>query len=126
MDPAPTYIDLARSQSTAVKTATRSAPLLEYHLGAIVAACAGMIGEAVGEFQDGGLTPRTKGQAGEFIAELFRLRQYMIVDWPDFDRIARERGVEMLVACGAPSSAAEFLVTEALAILSKIVHDELH
>jgi len=84
-----------------------------------------VIAAALREFQEGALTPRTKGQGGEFIAQLFRLRQYMIVDFPNFDSIARERGVEALRACDVPPATASALVSEVLAILAKVVRDQL-
>ena len=88
MDPTAITLDLAPSPSTS----TKFAPLLEAHLGVIVAAVAGVIGEGVAEYQNGGLTTQTKGQSAKFLCELVRLREFMISDYPDFDRIARERG----------------------------------
>jgi hypothetical protein len=91
----------------------------------VVGACAGAIAEAVGEFQDGGLTPRTKGRGGNLIWELFRLREFMIADF-DFDRIARERGVEALLACDVNPATATALVNEVLDILRKVTRDQLN
>src|SRR5215472_1571616 len=71
----PVVISLAPSPSTA---RTRSAPLLEAHLGAVVGAVAGVIGEGIEECRDGGLTPKTKSQSAEFLCELVRLREFMI------------------------------------------------
>jgi len=71
---------------------------LEHHVGAIVGAAAGTIAEAIQEFQDGGLTPMTKSQGGEFIWQLFRLREFMIADFPDFDCVAREHGTATMLA----------------------------
>src|SRR6516164_17061 len=104
-----------------IPTSTNFAPLLEAHLGMVVGACAGAIAEALGQFQNGGLTTATKGQSGKFIAELFRLRQYMIVDWPEFDTLAKERGVEALCACDFDPATANMLVDAVLEILGKIV-----
>ena len=92
----------------------------------VVGACAGVIAEAIGQLQNGGLTTATKGQSGKFIAELFRLRQYMIVDWPDFDALAKERGVEALCACDVPAPVATMLVDSVLEILAQIVCNQAH
>jgi hypothetical protein len=92
----------------------------------VVGACAGMIAEAVGQFQDGGLTPTTKGRGGNLIWELYKLREFMIADFPNFDSIARTRGVEALRACDVPLAAANMLVDAVLEILAKIVRDKLN
>jgi len=52
--------------------------------------------EALQKFNAGRLTNSTKMVGGEAVAQLFKLRQLLIADFPDFDRIARERGVEAL------------------------------
>jgi len=109
-----------------IPTSAKSAPLLEAHLGMIVGACAVAIAEAIEQFQNGGLTTATRGQNGKCISELFRLRQYMIVDWPDFDAVAKERGVEALCACDVPPATANMLVDSVLEILGKMVCDQTH
>ena len=126
MDPTPINVTPApeQSRSTAVKTTTRSAIFLEHHLGAVVGACAGAIAEATQEFQSGKLTPAAKMRSGEYICELFKLRQFMIVDWPEFDTLAKERGVEMLKACNVSFGAANLLVDAVMEILGKIVRDQ--
>jgi hypothetical protein len=91
----------------------------------VVGACAGAIAEAALEFQNGGLTPTTKGRGGNLIWELFRLREFMIADF-DFDRIARKRGVEALVACDVPAATADALVGDVMSILARIVRDQLN
>jgi len=123
VDPTRATITLALAP---ILTSTKSAPLLEAHLGMVVGACAGAIAEAIGQFQNGGLTTATRGQSGKFISELFRLREYMIVDWPDFDAVAKERGVETLRACDVPAPVATMLVDSVLEILAKIVRDQLN
>jgi len=112
------------SRSIAVKPTTRSAIFLEHHLGAVVGACAGAIAEATQEFQSGKLTLTAKLRSGEYICELYRLRQFMISDFPNFDTIAKERGVEMLRACNVSAGAANLLVDAVLEILAKIVRDQ--
>jgi len=92
----------------------------------VVGACAGMIAEAVGQFQDGGLTPTTKSRGGNLFWELYKLRQFMIADFPDFDRVAKKRGVEALQACNVPLAAANICVDAVLEILAKIVRDQLN
>jgi hypothetical protein len=111
------------SASLSFNITTKSAPLLEAHLGVVVGACAAMIAEAASEFQNGGLSPRLKGNAGEFIWQLFRLREFMLPNFPEVDRIAKERGVEALVACDFPIETAEWLVGEVMTVLGKIVRD---
>jgi hypothetical protein len=92
----------------------------------IVGACAGTIAEAVGEYQDGRTTGTTKKRGANFIYELYKLREFMLPDFPNFDRIARERGVEALVACDVPRGAANICVDAVLEILGNVVRDQLH
>jgi hypothetical protein len=126
VDSAPTNVNFAPAPSTAIKATTKSAIFLEHHVGAVVAVCAGAIAEAALELRNGAITERTKTAGGDAIAELFKLRQFMIADWPDFDRIARKRGVEASVACDVPLAAANMLVDAVLEILAKIVRDKLN
>ena len=111
--------------STAVKTTSKSA-LLEAHVGAVVGAAAAALGAAVAESQDGKLTSMTKGQGGQLIYELFRLRQLMIGTFPNFDALAHQCGEETLRACGVPAAAANMLVDEAMKLLEKIVRYQLN
>ena len=127
MDPTPAITTLAPAPSTAVKAITRSA-LLEAHVGAVVAAAAGAIAAALGEFQEGALTTSTKMAGGNAIFQLFRLRQYMIGRW-DFDTIARTHGRAVLrECCGSDITDAtvDALVDETLAILAKVVRSQLN
>jgi len=125
VDHPPFVISLAPSPSTA-KATTKSAPLLEAHLGAVVGAVAGVIGEGIEECRDGGLTPKTKSESAEFLCELVRLREFMISDFPDFDSLARRRGVEVLCACETPPATAEFLVDETMKLLEKLVRQQVN
>ena len=131
MDPilAPTALAPSTSTSTTATSPSKPASWLEHHLGQTVAAAASTIAEALGEFQDGGLTSRTKGRGGELIFELFRLRQFLIANFPDFDRLARERGIEALRAATdgeiRPEIADE-LITAVLDILGKVTKAELN
>jgi len=111
--------------STAVKTTSKSA-LLEAHVGAVVGAAAAALGAAVAESQDGKLTSMTKGQGGKSIYELFKLRQLMIGTFPNFDVLARQCGVETLLACNVPPEAANMLVDSVLELLGRIVRYQLN
>jgi hypothetical protein len=117
---APTIISLAPAPSTSATT--RSAIFLELHLGAIVGAVAGVIGQGVEECKDGGLTIRTKSQSAEFLCDLLFLRRYMIdAGFSNFDSLARQRGIEVLLACDTPAPTAQFLVDETMKLLGKLV-----
>ena len=74
----------------------------------------------------GRLINSTKMAGGEAVAQLFKLRQFLIADFADFDRIARERGVEVLRACDVPLAAANMFVDAVLEILTRIVRDQLN
>jgi len=123
---APTTITLEFAPAPSTSTArSKSAPLLEAHLGAVVGAVAGVIEEGVAECQDGGLTSKTKSQSAKFLCELLFLRQYMLdVGFSDFDRLAKERGVEVLVACDTPAETVNFLVGETMKLLEKLVRQQ--
>jgi hypothetical protein len=101
---------------------------MEHYIGQQVAGAASALALALGEFQNGGLTPMTKGQGGDLIAELYRLRQYMIGTW-DFDKIAREQGAAALrAACDGEMSpaAVDKLVSAVLDILARVVRTGLN
>ena len=79
--------------------------------------------EALREYQTGGLTRQTKMAGGDLICELFKLRQFMIADWP-FDQIAREHGAMVLrETCGSDVDVKtiDILVDEVLDLLRKVV-----
>ena len=118
-------VALTSAPSTAVEAITRSARL-EAHVGAVVGAAAAALGAALGELQDGKLTSMTKGQGGQLIYELFRLHQLMIGTFPNFDALARQCGIETLLACDVPPEAANMLVDEAMKLLEKIVRYQLN
>ena len=118
---------LSPAPSSSSATA-KPASWLERHVGEMVAGAAGTIALALSEFNDGALTPRTKMQGGDAIAKLYKLRQFMIGTW-DFDRIAREHGRAVLRECcgnNVKDATVDALVSEALAILAKVVRDQLN
>lgn len=121
-------VALEKSRSTAT-AAPAAGSWIEAHIGKTVAAAASTIAEALGEFQDGGLTSTTKAAGGSCIFELYRLRQFLIASFPDFDTIARERGTEEMRAAsnGEVSSVTiDVLVDGVLDILTKVVRAELN
>jgi hypothetical protein len=96
----------APSQSTAPAT-SKPASWLEHHVGEMVAAAAGAIAAALGEFRDGGLTPATKMLWRHHRRALQALRQFLIVDFRDFDGMARTHGAAVLrETCGGDVSLA--------------------
>jgi hypothetical protein len=97
------------------------APTLERLVGELVAAAGMAIAEALAERSDGGLTPATRVRGGDLIAQLYGLRQFLIVDFPNFDSIARTHGLAALRACDVPPATADVLVNEVLAIVAKVV-----
>ena len=99
---------------------------IEYRVGAIVAAAGIAIAEALAERADGGLTPTTKMRGGNLIAELFRLRQFLIADFPNFDAMAREHGTAALRAADVSPRIADVLVSEILDLLHKVVRAALN
>jgi hypothetical protein len=130
VDHNPTVTNVAPSPSTSTKTAkpgTRSAFFLEHHVGALVGAAAGAFAEALLDFERGGkLAPDIRDRGGQLLGEIFRLRKFMIVDFPSFDSLARMRGIEAMQACGVAFETADALVAEVMKILAKITHDQLH
>jgi hypothetical protein len=105
-----------------------SAFWLERLIGRNVAAAAAALAEAVAEYQDGGLVPRTKSRAGELIALLFRLQQYA-AGILDFNCVAREYGAAALrAACGDELSPRKIdvLIDEVLSILDKVIRENLN
>ena len=128
MDPALIVTALAPVPSTARPTFNPTSSL-ERAVGEAVAVAAAAIGEALGEFQDAGLTPRTRNQGGEAIAYLFKLKLFLAADFPDFAAVAREQGVAALRAATdgevAPGTCA-LLIDSVLDILAQVVAAELN
>jgi len=94
----------------------------------MVASAAGAIAEALGEYQNGGLSPLTKSRGGDLVFELFKLRQFLIADF-DFDRIAVEYGLAVLLeASGADvdASTINILVDGVMDILRTVVRAALN
>jgi hypothetical protein len=122
MQPATAATTLAPSRSTA------SAPTntIEHYVGQRVAAAGLAILEALSERQGGGLTPRTRQRGGDAIAALYGLRNFLIVDFPNFDSLAREHGVAMLRAAGVSPIHADVLADEVLILLAKVVRTALN
>ena len=126
MAPTPATSLLAPTTSSSPSPSTAS--FLERYVGEMVAGAAGVIALALSEFQDRGLTPRTKMAGGEAIAQLFKLRQFMIGTW-DFDTIARAQGTRVLRECcgrDVKDATVDALVDETLAILAKVVRSNLN
>ena len=112
-------IVLASSTSTPIKTTTR----LEQHVGVVVAAAAAALGAAMGEeFKSGVVSASTKTIGGETVAELLKLYFLTAANF-DFERVARERGVEVLLANDISPGIAESLVDETLKILAAVTRN---
>ena len=110
-------IVLAPSTSTPIKSTAR----LEIHLGIVVAAAA--LGAAMGEeFKSGVVSASTKTIGGETVAELLKLYFLTAANF-DFERVARERGVEVLLANDISPGIAESLVDETLKILAAVTRN---
>jgi hypothetical protein len=120
----PILAPIAVAPESAATANTQVAPWLEQHIGDCVAAAACVVLRALDENKDDGkLTPRTRGDGGDRIFELYRLHQFL-VGRLDFDSVARQRGTEALqTACGAELSptAIDALVDEVLRILHEVV-----
>jgi hypothetical protein len=84
------------------------------------------IAEALEERRHGALSPRTRQRGGDLICELVRLRQFLIVDVPSFDAIAREHGVAMLRAADVSPATASVLVDEVLDLMHKVTRIALN
>jgi hypothetical protein len=91
-----------------------------------VAAAGIAILEALQERADGGLSPRTRQRGGDAIAALYGLRNFLIVDYPGFDGLAREHGTAALRAIGVSPHHADVLTDEVLTILAKVVRTALN
>jgi hypothetical protein len=115
---------LAPAPSTAVKVIVRTARL-EAHVGLTVAAVAAALGAAVGESKNGAMSVQIKTIGAETTVALLKL-YFLTAGKIDFDRVARERGVEVLVENDIPPEAAKSLVNEAMKLLKRIVGDQLN
>jgi hypothetical protein len=114
----------SRSQSTST---SKPASWLEHYIGQQTAGAASALVLALDEARDGGITPRTRQQGAELIAEIVKLRNFLVGRF-DFDSAARIHGARMLQEiCRemSPALAAE-LVSEVLAIVARVVRAELN
>jgi hypothetical protein len=119
----PAIIPFAPAPSTNKTPASTGS--LEPLVGRLVAAAGITIVEALGEYRDGGLTPRTKGRGGDLIAQLVGLYQFAVGDF-DFDSVARVHGMAALCAADVNPVTADRLVTEVLNLMHKIVRTTLN
>ena len=72
---------------------------IEHLIGEATAAAACALAQAFLEFQNGGLTPKTRAAGGDRIAELFALRQSTLGEI-NFEEVAREHGARALRKLG--------------------------
>jgi hypothetical protein len=103
-------------------------PTLEHSIGVLVASVAALLADGLCERQQGALTTRTKRAGGDAVFELYKLRQFMIADWP-FDDVARKYGKRVLLesgGAGVDATTAEILVDGVLDILRKVVRAALN
>ena len=63
---------------------------------------------------------------GDRIVALYQLRQFLIVDLPNFDSIAREHGVAVLRAADVSPATAGVLVNEVLDLVAKVTRVALN
>jgi hypothetical protein len=87
---------------------------------------ASAIALGLGERARGGaIVPATKWQAGELLAELFKLKQYT-AGYRDFDKIAKEHGtIALRAACSKLSpETVDKLIAGALDILADVVRSQ--
>jgi len=122
VDPTPAINLPALSSSTAPTPANT----LEHYVGLQVAAAACAIMEALDERRHGALSPRTRMAGGDRIVALYQLRQFLIVDLPNFDSITREHGVAVLRAADVSPATAGVLVNEVLDLVAKVTRVALN
>jgi len=99
---------------------------LEHHIGQLVAGVASAMALGLGErARSGALTPSTKWQAGELLAELFKLKRCLAGAW-DFDKVAKEHGtIALRAACSKLSpETVDQLIAGALDILADVVKSQ--
>jgi len=128
VDIAPFVTELAPAPSPA-KPTFNPASSVELAVGQAVAVAAAAIAEALAEHTDGGVTSKTRAQSGDSIAHLFRLRQFLIADFPHFGEICREQGTAALRAATdgevRPVTCA-LLIDSVLEILARVIAAELN
>ena len=100
-------------------------PWIEKHVGAMTAAAAGTILEALAEHQNGGLIQKTREQIGESIWQLYRIRCVMVPSW-DFDAIAREQGTAALRAADISPRTAQIAIDEVLRVLRAVIRETVN
>jgi len=115
-----------QSQFRSVSTST-PATWLEGYVAQQVAGAAAALIVALDEARDGGVTSGTRQQGGELVAELVRLRNFLVGRF-DFETAARIHGPRMLqeACCEMSSATADALIGEVLAIVGKVVKAELN
>jgi hypothetical protein len=121
-------LDVTTSAASSSRPSSPSSPgsFLERHVGQLVAGVASAIALGLAERARGGaLTSGTKWQAGELLAELFKLKRCMGGAW-DFDKVAKERGtIALREACSKLSpETVDKLIAGALDILTDIVKSQ--
>ena len=124
----PATLPFAFERSRSSSPSAKPVSWLERHVGEMVAGAAGNLALALSEFQDRGVTGRTKKAGGEAIWQLYRLRQSLITDL-DFDSIARTHGRAVLRECcgnDITDAFVDLLVDTVLEILAKVTRDQLN
>ena len=121
-------LDVTTSAPSSSPSSSPSSPgsFLERHIGQLVAGVASALALGLGERARGGaLTSGTKWQAGELLAELFKLKRCLGEYW-DFDRVAKERGtIALREACSKLSpETVDQLIGGALDILTDLVRSQ--
>jgi hypothetical protein len=128
--PVSTTVPIAPSTSRSRSTAAKPTPAtwLEAYIGQQVAGAAAALVVALDEARDGGITPRTRQQGAELIAEIVKLRNFLVGRFDDFERAARIHGARMLQeACREMRPAvADELVGQVLLIVAAVVRAELN
>src|SRR5262249_424573 len=111
-----------------VASALPSALPLEQIIGEVTADAAVVLARALREFQNDGLSPRTRGHWGDLIVRLFELWQ-VGAGQIDFYAVARARGARLLqerYGKDINARAIAVLIDGVLEILQKIVRSELN
>jgi len=116
-----------QSRSRSTSTSSSEASWLEHYIGQQVAGAAAALVLALDEARDGAVTSTTRQQGGEFVAELVKLRNFLI-GRADFETAARTHGPRMLqeACCEMSASTCKELVGAVLAIVARVVRQELN